>query len=207
MATDLESGIQQDETAPTRPSLKIVGLHVRGLKSITSLDLPQDGLGWDGPIPDFIMVGGVNGCGKTTLLEFLANILDQRVPPSWVATNAWVDFEFHSLNGTSTLFRYIAGDTNFVEIHSQNCEYFGYEINRTNSHSIQTIPLGYYLDSQIIDLIRPENAQFSHDAPAVVYFPSESRNLFVPETSYFYCIGALTERKPFCKDLLCHLGD
>ncbi len=71
MATDLETRTEGGEVAP-RPSLKITGLHIRGLKSINSLDLPEDGLGWNGAIPDLVMVGGINGSGKTTLLEFLA---------------------------------------------------------------------------------------------------------------------------------------
>ncbi len=105
MATDLETKADQGEVPLARPSLKITGLHIRGLKSIGSLDLPGDGLGWDGPIPDFVMVGGINGSGKTTLLEFLAGAFSQmnrplpdgqlvEVPPKVRALEAKIDFWF-----------------------------------------------------------------------------------------------------------------
>lgn len=59
--------------AVVKPSLKITGLHIRGLGPIRSLDLPADGLGWNGKVPDdLILIGGANGSGKTTLLRFIA---------------------------------------------------------------------------------------------------------------------------------------
>lgn len=56
------------------PSLKITGLHIAGYRSIQKLDWPEDGLGWEGKIPDIVVVGGANGSGKTTLLEGLFGV-------------------------------------------------------------------------------------------------------------------------------------
>lgn len=63
------------DQADNRPMLKITGLHIRGLKSIEALDLPEDGLFWEGHMPDFMVIGGVNGSGKTTLLNLIYSAL------------------------------------------------------------------------------------------------------------------------------------
>ncbi|MEQ1506506.1 MAG: AAA family ATPase [Myxococcota bacterium] len=52
-------------------SLKIERLHLRELRAIRRLDLPEDGLGWGGVFPDTVVVGGGNGSGKTTLLNWI----------------------------------------------------------------------------------------------------------------------------------------
>ncbi len=60
---------------PLRPlvsNLRISSLHIRNLKAIQSLDLPEQGFGWSDRIPDVVMVGGANGSGKTTLLELFS---------------------------------------------------------------------------------------------------------------------------------------
>jgi energy-coupling factor transporter ATP-binding protein EcfA2 len=53
------------------PLLKIVGLHVEGLRALKRVDWPADGMGWGGVVPDVVVIGGVNGSGKTTLLELI----------------------------------------------------------------------------------------------------------------------------------------
>ncbi len=53
------------------PLLKIVGLHVEGLRALRRVDWPADGMGWGDTVPDMVVVGGVNGSGKTTLLELI----------------------------------------------------------------------------------------------------------------------------------------
>jgi recombinational DNA repair ATPase RecF len=65
-----------EEPAAIKPSLKITGLHIAGYRSIRQLDWPQDGLGWNGTVPDIVLVGGANGSGKTTLLEGLFSVFD-----------------------------------------------------------------------------------------------------------------------------------
>ncbi|MBI2299961.1 MAG: hypothetical protein HYU66_13640, partial [Armatimonadetes bacterium] len=55
----------------SRPMLRIKRLSVRGLGPIERLDLPEDGLGWGDEIPRMVLLGGPNGGGKTTLLNFI----------------------------------------------------------------------------------------------------------------------------------------
>lgn len=63
-----------DEPQAITPHLKITGLHLAGYRSIKRLDLPEDGIGWAGKVPDIMLVGGANGSGKTTLLEGLFSV-------------------------------------------------------------------------------------------------------------------------------------
>ena len=68
-----------EDVSPPEPThrmaLRINNVHIRGLKAIKELNLPEDGFLWEGRIPDVVVVGGVNGSGKTTLLEFLWNAI------------------------------------------------------------------------------------------------------------------------------------
>ena len=207
MATALETGKEQGETANVRPSLKITGLHIRGLKSINSLDLPEDGLGWSGPIPDFVMVGGVNGSGKTTLLEFLAGAFAQinhlspdgqfvEMPRNLVASEARIDFSFGHAGDDSPCMRFLIGNADYIRAH--HCEnwfgfqYFGSEANDEASfvgaRSDSLFTFLYYVQSKNYDSKSDPGASkfFSNynAGPAVVYFPSEGRSLVIPETSY-----------------------
>ncbi len=39
------------------------------------MEWPKDGLGWQGVVPDVVLVGGTNGSGKTTLLELIFGVV------------------------------------------------------------------------------------------------------------------------------------
>jgi predicted ATPase len=66
--------VSAEETADDeRPSLRIESLEIDDLRSIKRLRWPEDGFGWNGRIPDIVVVGGANGSGKTTLLEEIFN--------------------------------------------------------------------------------------------------------------------------------------
>jgi predicted ATPase len=68
--------VSAEETADDeRPSLRIESLEIDDLRSIKRLRWPEDGFGWNGRIPDIIVVGGANGSGKTTLLEEIFSAL------------------------------------------------------------------------------------------------------------------------------------
>jgi predicted ATPase len=196
MATDLEIGTETGEPALARPSLKITGLHIRGLKSIGSLDLPGDGLGWDGPIPDFVMVGGINGSGKTTLLEFIIHAFDyfsrtfdlhdfQDLPAELRAVEACIDLRFRIPGLPDDGFRFLIGDKSFL---TKNAEGMRFEFDRISSLSAHRGRFQYH--DQAGAVLRLENRLFrakneeNYRSPTVVYFPSEGRNLVIPETSY-----------------------
>jgi AAA domain, putative AbiEii toxin, Type IV TA system len=190
MATDLETATDQGERALGRPSLKIVGLHIRGLKSITSLDLPEDGLGWDGPIPDMVMVGGINGSGKTTLLEFLANsfILLGRldappeiVPPILRAVEARIDLRISIPELPDASVRFLVGDERFMVSNARDT-WFGFIYSSPESELAWVHSSG--MTYQVACLQELARSSGDGDLPGVVYFPSEGRTLISPETNY-----------------------
>ncbi len=190
MATDVQTTDPSDVPALGRPSLKITGLHIRGLKSIRSLDLPADGLGWNERIPDFLTIGGANGTGKTTLLEFLAAALspiegggESSRTQAIMADEAWVDFEFHWPNVLNAKFRFIVGDESFVEA---NCgeNWFGYSSRRSNPRGPLEVGLtmGGDIQGRLWGRLFDDPRVGDEASPGVVYFPSE-RRLTSPETN------------------------
>jgi nucleoside-triphosphatase THEP1 len=57
-----------------RPQLRLERVHVRALRGLGKLTLPEDGLAWGARgIPDLVVLGGPNGSGKTTLLRCLVH--------------------------------------------------------------------------------------------------------------------------------------
>ena len=60
---------------PSAPRLRIDRLTVEKFRSLRHVAWPQDGMGWDGMVPEIALVGGANGSGKTTLLEMLFGIV------------------------------------------------------------------------------------------------------------------------------------
>jgi predicted ATPase len=193
MATDLEATTNEGETPAARPSLKIVGLHIKGLKSIGSLDLPEDGLGWDGTIPDIIMVGGINGSGKTTLLEFLASSFeylgralemtgDREIPIQVRAEQAFVDFRLSIDDDLDEEFRFVVGDREFFEEHKTG-NWFGFqyeELLHAPGLCRFQVAIGDQLDIAILATRLIEKLK----TPGVVYFPSEGRSLINPDTQF-----------------------
>ena len=179
-----------------RPSLKITGLHIRGLKSIKSLDLPADGLGWDGPIPDMVMVGGINGSGKTTLLEFLVESFEyfpqnlvpvefREIPSSLRALEARLDLEFSIPESCDDRFQFLIGDQAFLADNG-NGTWFGFKY-AAPSQKYQGRPENNLEDdptARLVSWLFRSRDSDQYRSPVVVYFPSEGRNLVIPETSY-----------------------
>jgi predicted ATPase len=185
-----ESWTDQTAVAPTafpQPQLRLVGLHIRGLRAIRQLDLPQDGLGWQGQVPDLILLAGVNGSGKTTLLNFLTDALAfiarpigedyDAVLPKWLdAQEAWADFELESYEFPRTRLRFVVGNNAFVEAHkTENCWWM-------------TRPLdggGYHGHKGNLYHLRPTIEKWFRQVtiPSVVLMPDD-RTLTVPGESY-----------------------
>lgn len=165
-----------------KPCLKVVGLHVEGLKALRRVNWPADGMGWGGRVPDLVMVGGVNGSGKTTLLEFIAaatyTLLDWSRLPVDPPFNAWLDLELPSSVTGRTTFRVIVGDDTFVKTHrTRDCMGL---VRQTHAYA----PLGSGSTwGQTHQLLSSNKAFASSDFPSVVYFPTD-RQLSIPDEMY-----------------------
>lgn len=64
-----------DPMQNTARRLAIRRLAIRNYRSLRDIRWPEDGLGWEGRIPDTVLVGGINGSGKTTLLETIFRLV------------------------------------------------------------------------------------------------------------------------------------
>jgi ABC-type transport system involved in cytochrome c biogenesis ATPase subunit len=190
MATVHDPIAPQIEEVSTRPNLRIVGLHIRGLRAIRSLDLPEDGLGWEEQVPELVIVGGVNGSGKTTLLEFLVSALQSLVDPrpSWMwtdipdslaASEAWVDFQIEVPGVMRDVVRFVFGDEAFFRQHAQaHC--FGFMILQGVSQRVINDPIV----NQLHGWLRNRDQFAKLRLPGVVYLPSEARTLALLEERY-----------------------
>jgi ABC-type transport system involved in cytochrome c biogenesis ATPase subunit len=59
----------------SRARLALSRLAIHNYRSLRDVRWPEDGLGWEGRIPETVLVGGVNGSGKTTLLDVLFGVV------------------------------------------------------------------------------------------------------------------------------------
>lgn len=176
----------------TKPCLRINGLHIEGLRSLRKVSWPEDGLGWNGRVPDLVMVGGVNGSGKTTLLELIANVpkvLDGRGVFEWnnlPAGNAWIDLGLSSRSVKQAAYRIILGDPQFVHTHIVPGSF-----QITRSSPDWSVGAGGESFAQLND---PQLFNDS-DLPRIVYLPSD-RRFEVPHES-FKKAGAFEETAGF----------
>jgi ABC-type transport system involved in cytochrome c biogenesis ATPase subunit len=180
----------QVESLSTRPNLRIVGLHIRGLRAIRSLDLPEDGLGWEDGVPDQMIIGGVNGSGKTTLLEFLAGVFQpladpvrgrmwKGLPDALAASEAWVDFQIEIPGSMSSVIRFVLGDEAFFERHARGHSY-GYKLQEGTYCGLFHDPIVHQLQGWILN--REHFAKSS--LPGVILIPSQERSFVLPEERY-----------------------
>lgn len=168
------------------PQIRIANLHIRGLRGLQSVDLPSDGLSWaDQQIPSLVVVAGENGSGKTTLLRCIAQAArliaspSHSIPDEVAADECLIDFLL--TDGSEDLqqpFRFLVGDNAFVE---KNKNERSYGLVRTGKRP-KVIP-NKALDSLRTTLNTPSG--FSESRwPRVALFPSEERDLIVPNVSY-----------------------
>jgi len=165
--------------------IKITGSHIKGLKAIRSLDLPQDGLGWKDGMPNLVMIGGPNGGGKTTLLEFIARafhlLVEQPpgVPEELAAQEAWLDFAIGDGKSDKTNVRFLLGNADFVKANkTENC--FGYQYAISRPQRLEKSDFIEHLSAVVGDRDKFSESQF----PSVVFFPSDSRDLLIPEEQF-----------------------
>lgn len=166
------------------PRLRITRLHLRDLGPIRSLDLPEDGLGWEGnEVPDTVVIGGANGSGKTTLLDFIANVLNLLAggggtpyPNFQAVGEAVIDFDVLGGNEQGGTIRFVAGEGEFVQNWWGHTS-FGYSANKRDWH----VPTFNELPLRLAAHLR-SSAESSF--PSVLYMPSERRNLLIPNEQF-----------------------
>jgi predicted ATPase len=170
----------------TAPIFKITDLHIRGLRGLRKLDLPQDGMGWEHGFPPVSVIGGANGSGKTTLLRCIAAAARaltraHRTAMPWEvdAEECRIDFLLSDAAGPPDSLRFLVGEGAFTKENRQkNC--FGYE--RVDGGRTQSIFEGAVTD--LWPSLQPPERFATTTFPRVIFFPSDERDLVVPEMSY-----------------------
>ncbi|MDB5308609.1 MAG: hypothetical protein JWO38_2811 [Gemmataceae bacterium] len=203
-----ESWTDETPVAPSvipRPSLKLVGLHIRNLRAIRQLDLPKDGLGWGETVPDLMVLGGINGSGKTTLLQFIVAALelltqdgshngiapDDIVKPLSAAEEAWLEFEIQSYEVAPFRFRIVISNSiKFLRTHG-GANYRGIIPSADGRWFFETN------GKQLQNLPQLTTRWFGRATiPGVVLLPSEHRTLIVPGAEH-KAAGKLDEARRF----------
>lgn len=163
------------------PRLKVVGLHIEGLRALRRVDWPADGMGWGGKVPDMVMVGGVNGSGKTTLLDFIGHIARRlqntlHSVPVEEGTRAWIDLNIASTETGETTLRVLMGDEAFIENNqTEDCVAFS---DTTPFLYIKGPALG-----NVRKVLSREGSFTASDFPSVLYLPTD-RSLVIPTEQY-----------------------
>jgi ABC-type lipoprotein export system ATPase subunit len=152
------------------PLLKIVGLHVEGLRGLKRADWPADGMGWGDAVPDTVMIGGVNGSGKTTLLELLFESVRtlQQPAQSRPSVDERIDLQVRRLNLDETLrLRFLRNET-WPLIQKKRKDGHGWGPSQKHTSDALAVP--------------PEHFAAS-DLPSAIYLPTD-RSLIIPEEIY-----------------------
>lgn len=164
------------------PIFEITHLHIRGLRGLRALDLPQDGMGWNDGFPPVAVIGGANGSGKTTLLQCIADAAATlaasaggSVPKNIDADECLIDWQILSNKGTGGALRFLVGHEDFTERHFCN-DCFGYT---KSDLGIKVIRAGIAKD--LYENLRSPDTRGS-TLPRLVFFPSENRDLYSSKT-------------------------
>jgi len=179
-----------------KPCLKVVGLHVEGLRALRKVDWPADGMGWGEQVPDLVMVGGINGSGKTTLLDFIADaarklrgdgpVMLDREPNA----NAWIDFRFASAEFGDTTYRVLLGDPDFVRANATDaCTRF------TRTPTGWGVSYEGDLYTSIHAVINGPRLFSESSLPRVIYLPTDRRLELLDDS--FKSPGDLEDREGF----------
>src|SRR5262245_59159191 len=107
------------------PTLRLVDVHARRLRSIQSLNWPKDVAAWNKQIPELVVISGGNGSGKSTLLEVVSDAFmalaaiespaeTVRLPPIFRGAELRLEFEIGSAVVSPAKVRFIVGDGAFT---------------------------------------------------------------------------------------------
>lgn len=180
-----------------KPCLKVVGLHIEGLRALRRVDWPADGMGWKGEVPDLVMVGGVNGSGKTTLLDFIARAarlfwgFAEGTLASYATVNAIVDFVLSSSEVGTGTYRTVLGDRDFVA----NNDGVDRRAAFTRMDGGWQSDFKRYRLEDAQSIVNDPSAFSASTLPRVLHLPSE-RRLVLHDTSYKYP-GSLEDNEGF----------
>lgn len=171
-----------------RPTLRLTRVHIRGLRGLEHLNLPEDGMSWgqDG-IPDLVVMAGANGTGKTTFLRCMATAAEcliampAQLPSEVAAVECLIDFQLlDGLNSPVDL-RFLVGTPEFVAAHRTEHSY-GYAAIAGNPTRVQRLPKPN--SPRFTALVNTLRHSPHEDLPGVVFIPADNRDLVVPDVSY-----------------------
>lgn len=161
-----------------RPLFQITNIHIRNLRGIRALDLPEDGMGWKDGFPPVVMIGGANGSGKTTLLRCIARACrvlakPESLPKEVSATECLIDFSLSDGRGKTSNIRFLCGEGQYLEANDTN-QCYGY----------RTFKVNYKFFRQGLDEVHgvvSDPKRFAEsNLPRLIFLPSENRDLIVP---------------------------
>jgi len=181
----------------TKPSLKITGLHIEGLRALRKVDWPEDGLGWGGEVPDFVIVGGVNGSGKTTLLETIADAVSLIFTGNYrflrsdpASFKLRLDLAIGSDETGPFQLRFLMGDDEFLTKH-KSAECLAIIHPRDGKGTGQPSAKR----RQVHSLLKNEEAFSQSNLPGLIYLPS-ARPFVLPQEQYKMPGGMVTNQVP-----------
>jgi predicted ATPase len=178
------------------PSLKLVAVHARHLRSIPALTWPKDVAGWNKQIPAVVAVGGANGSGKSTLLDVISDAFlalaaiespaeTVRLLPVFRDVELRLEFEIGSAVVAPGKVRFMVGDAAFTHS-SASADFWSIEDSQDGTGA-------YWRKGELIEIIQKSYATRFQETtfPGVYHLPSEDRRLVVPDVA-FKSVGRLS---------------
>lgn len=174
------------ETKPmtSAPSFALTYLHIRELRGLRSLTLPEDGLVWEGRFPPLTVLAGANGSGKTTLLRCITQAAMMlvsepgEIPTEVDASECRMDFLVSDGTGAACSLRFIVGDKAFLN--AQISDHFWGCVRVPGKP--QSPRVGFV--TVLRKAVGRQESFVASSWPRIVFLPSEDRDLVVPNTQY-----------------------